>query len=221
MPLKSKRGSGVPEIESGDSGKVLAVKSDESGTEWVTAPSGDMLKIDYDSDADGKVNAADVADAATYATTAGRATAADSADSVAWEDVSSKPSDFTPSAHALDAHTAVTLAELNAKISDKDIASTDAATTSAAGLMSASDKTKLDGVPVPVEGDAGKLVAVKGDESGYENVSPYTLPTASADTLGGVKVGSRLTITDGVLSADEQGGGGGVSLAMAIALGGD
>ena len=37
--------------------------------------------------------------------------------------------------------------------------------------------------------------------------SEYTLPTASADTLGGVKVGSRLTITDGVLSADEQGGG--------------
>ena len=32
----------------------------------------------------------------------------------------------------------------------------------------------------------------------------YTLPTAAADTLGGVKVGSRLTITDGVLSADVQ-----------------
>ena len=34
----------------------------------------------------------------------------------------------------------------------------------------------------------------------------YTLPTASADTLGGVKVGSRLTIIDGVLSADVQSG---------------
>lgn len=32
----------------------------------------------------------------------------------------------------------------------------------------------------------------------------YTLPTATADTLGGIKVGSRLTITDGVLSADVQ-----------------
>ena len=40
MPLKSKMGSGVPEIESGDASKVLAVKSDESGAEWVTAPSG-------------------------------------------------------------------------------------------------------------------------------------------------------------------------------------
>jgi hypothetical protein len=58
-----------------------------------------------------------------------------------------------------------------------------------------------DGVPPIAEGDAGKIVAVKGDESGYENVSPYTLPTASADTLGGVKVGSGLSIADGVLSA--------------------
>lgn len=32
----------------------------------------------------------------------------------------------------------------------------------------------------------------------------YTLPTASASTLGGVKVGTNLTITDGVLSADAQ-----------------
>lgn len=32
----------------------------------------------------------------------------------------------------------------------------------------------------------------------------YTLPTAAADTLGGVKVGSRLTITNGILSADVQ-----------------
>lgn len=36
----------------------------------------------------------------------------------------------------------------------------------------------------------------------------YTLPTAAADTLGGIKVGDRLTITDGVLSADVQTGDG-------------
>ena len=58
-----------------------------------------------------------------------------------------------------------------------------------------------DGVPPIAEGDAGKLVAVKSDESGHEHVAPYTLPTASADTLGGVKVGANLSITDGVLSA--------------------
>lgn len=38
----------------------------------------------------------------------------------------------------------------------------------------------------------------------------YTLPTASANTLGGIKVGARLTITDGVLSADVQSGTGAV-----------
>ncbi len=37
---KGDNGIGVPSISSGDSGKVLAVKSDESGTEWVDAPSG-------------------------------------------------------------------------------------------------------------------------------------------------------------------------------------
>ena len=38
--------------------------------------------------------------------------------------------------------------------------------------------------------------------------APYTLPTASAETLGGVKVGSGLSMNEGVLSAE---GGGGVS----------
>ncbi len=51
----------------------------------------------------------------------------------------------------------------------------------------------------------GKLTFLDGAE--VENFpggggGNYTLPTASASTLGGVKVGSGLTITDGVLSAD-------------------
>jgi len=32
--------AGIPAISDGDGGKVLAVKSDESGTEWVTLSSG-------------------------------------------------------------------------------------------------------------------------------------------------------------------------------------
>lgn len=54
------------------------------------------------------------------------------------------------------------------------------ASTSSAGLMSASDKSKLDGIA-----------------SGANN---YSLPTASSSTLGGVKVGSGLSISNGVLS---------------------
>ena len=36
--------------------------------------------------------------------------------------------------------------------------------------------------------------------------SQYTLPTAASTVLGGIKIGSRLTISSGVLEADVQGG---------------
>jgi len=62
MPLKSKRGNGVPEIESGDASKVLAVKSDESGAEWsngyvptsLTTPTPTASSIPI-ADSDGKI----------------------------------------------------------------------------------------------------------------------------------------------------------------------
>ena len=57
-----------------------------------------------------------------------------------------------------------------------------AATTGAAGLMSAADKTKLDGI---AEG---------------ANKYTYTLPTASSSTLGGVKIGTGIAISNGVIS---------------------
>lgn len=61
----------------------------------------------------------------------------------------------------------------------------DDATDTTAGLMSAADKKKLDSI----QDDANK----------------YELPIASSTTLGGVKVGTNVTITeDGTLSADEQ-----------------
>ena len=56
-----------------------------------------------------------------------------------------------------------------------------AATTSAAGLMSAADKTKLNGIAT--------------------GANAYSLPTASSSTLGGIKVGSGLSISNGVLSS--------------------
>lgn len=57
-------------------------------------------------------------------------------------------------------------------------------TTAANGLMIAADKSKLDGIA--------------------SNANNYSLPTASATVLGGIKVGSRLTISSGVLSANVQ-----------------
>jgi hypothetical protein len=55
--------------------------------------------------------------------------------------------------------------------------------------MSAADKKKLDGIPA-------------GGGTGND----YSLPTASSSTLGGVKIGSNINISNGVISvpsADE------------------
>ena len=55
-----------------------------------------------------------------------------------------------------------------------------AATTSVAGLMSAADKTKLDGIA-----------------TGANN---YSLPSATSSTLGGVKIGNNITVSSGTIS---------------------
>ncbi len=55
-----------------------------------------------------------------------------------------------------------------------------AATTDVAGLMSAADKTKLDGIAA--------------------QANKYSLPTASSTTLGGVKIGSNININSGTIS---------------------
>lgn len=57
------------------------------------------------------------------------------------------------------------------------------ATTSAAGLMSATDKAKLDGIA--------------------SEANKYVLPNATASTLGGVKVGSNITVSSGVISINK------------------
>lgn len=54
------------------------------------------------------------------------------------------------------------------------------ATTSSAGLMSASDKAKLDGIEA--------------------NANDYALPAATSSVMGGVKVGSNLTVSSGTIS---------------------
>ena len=48
----------------------------------------------------------------------------------------------------------------------------------------------------------------------------YTLPTATSSVLGGVKVGSGLTITDGVLAATGGGGGGSANIVEAATAAG-
>jgi len=68
-----------------------------------------------------------------------------------------------------------------------DFASADhghtAATQSDAGFMSSADKTKLDGIAA--------------------SANNYSLPTASSTVLGGIKVGTNLSISSGVLSSSD------------------
>ena len=57
-------------------------------------------------------------------------------------------------------------------------------------------------VPAPAAGDNTKFLSGDGT---WKTVSQYELPIASASTLGGVKIGENLSITNtGVLSADAQ-----------------
>lgn len=58
-----------------------------------------------------------------------------------------------------------------------------AATTSSAGFMSASDKSKLDGIAA--------------------GANAYSLPTATSSTLGGVKIGSNITASSGTISVSK------------------
>lgn len=59
-----------------------------------------------------------------------------------------------------------------------------------------------------VKKDGSKVLSTNdytnADKSKLTGLNNYTLPTASSNTLGGVKVGNNLTITNGVLSADAQ-----------------
>lgn len=101
-----------------------------------------------------------------------------------------------------------------------------AATTSAAGLMSAADKTKLDGIatgannytytlPTASSSTLGgvKTTSTVTSNSGYtacpiisgvpyykDTNTTYTLPNATASTLGGVKIGSNITVSSGTIS---------------------
>lgn len=101
-----------------------------------------------------------------------------------------------------------------------------AATQSAAGLMSAADKTKLDGIatgannytytlPTASSSTLGgvKTTSTVTSNSGYtacpiisgvpyykDTNTTYTLPTATASVLGGVKIGSNITVSSGTIS---------------------
>ena len=101
---------------------------------------------------------------------------------------------------------------------DTSRASTAVATTSANGLMSATDKAKLDGIAananayelLPATASAlggvkpdGTTITVDSDGT-IHGASTYELPTMSASTKGGAKLGDGLALTDGALGIDPE-----------------
>lgn len=122
------------------------------------------------------------ATAVTWSTITGKPSFATVATSGNYNDLSNKPTIPTklPTPNSLTFTGATTGTWNGSAAKTVNIPTYSNASTSSAGLMSASDKSKLDGIA-----------------SGANN---YSLPTASASTLGGVKVGSGLSISNGVLS---------------------
>lgn len=110
------------------------------------------------------------------------------ADSIAWTNITSKPAYYDAKAITTITRSGTTftytcLDGTYGTFTQQDNDTTySAATTSAAGLMSAADKTKLDGI------------------AANANNYTYTLPTASSSTLGGVKIGTGIGISSGVIS---------------------
>ena len=83
------------------------------------------------------------------------------------------------------------------------------ATASAAGLMPAADKVKLNKITAPVVADAGKVLTANasGDATWVTPAAgggaTYTLPAATAAALGGVKTGAGIAIdAAGVISTN-------------------
>ena len=73
------------------------------------------------------------------------------------------------------------------------------------GLSKKQDTLTFDSTPT--EGSSNPVTSDGIKKAIEANTSSYTLPAATADTLGGVKVGSGLSIKDGVLSAENSGSG--------------
>ena len=199
-------GARFPTYTIGDAGKVLAINSSGSGTEWadpglsaVTTESplsGDGTSSSPLGITDGGITLAKI-----QSLSAGSLLGRNSA--------SAGPVGIISLGTGLNMSTGGTLsvsstlnysrttndATLSLPISSAS-ATISAATNSFAGLMTASDKTKLDGIA--------------------SSANNYSLPTASSSTLGGIKVGSNLTIAaDGTLSA--VGGGSGTVTEVSVA----
>lgn len=158
-----------------------AIADMETKTEAAEAyqPKGEYATTAQIADMETKTEAAE-----TYATKVELAAKQDAATAFdgKYTSLTEVPSEFTPSAHT---HVIADVTGLQGALDAK--ADTSAiptipgnATASEAGLMSSEDKTKLDGM------------------------TNYVLPEATADVLGGVKIGAGLQVQDGKLTTSTE-----------------
>lgn len=116
------------------------------------------------------------------------------ADSVDWENIQNVPSSFTPSYHTHTKSQITDFPEIPTKISDL----VDDSSFVTLNEMNTALNNKVDKVSGKGLSTNDYTTAEKNKLAGLSN---YTLPAATASTLGGVKVGAGLAINDGVLSA--------------------
>lgn len=116
------------------------------------------------------------------------------ADSVDWANIQNVPSSFTPSYHTHTKSQITDFPEIPTKISDL----VDDSSFVTLNEMNTALNNKVDKVSGKGLSTNDYTTAEKNKLAGLSN---YTLPTATASTLGGVKVGAGLAINDGVLSA--------------------
>ena len=105
------------------------------------------------------------------------------------------------------ASSAVTSAKINASAVTAAKLGTSAVETAkinANAVTTAKLATALDFTSITVSGLTQADVGLASYPATYPGQSSYTLPTATASALGGVKVGTRLSISAGVISADDQ-----------------
>ncbi len=129
---------------------------------------------DIDTALEGKANSAHTHSYAGSSSAGGSATSAEKLDSSAGS--ATKPVYFSNGVPVACTHTLGKSVPSNAVFTDTTYGE---ATSSAAGLMSAADKAKLDGM---------------------STTSDYVLPAATSSTLGGVKVGNNITNSSGTIS---------------------
>ena len=126
------------------------------------------------------------------------------AGSVAWADITGKPSTFAPSAHT---HAIADVTGLQTALDGKQAAGSYAAASHAHTASAITDFSTAALAAVTWSTLTGKpsfaTVATSGAYSDLTGLpSAYSLPTASATVLGGIKIGSGLTIDgSGVVTA--------------------